>query len=224
MLFRKQASTGHSGSQGAVRRTARRYGLCPVLCLALLPCVGLATPTLQMKAIIEQSACTVDVDQSNGDYTLTPTKASDIWGAPAYIQPALMKITLTLSNCGVGDAQKTPAVTVSGPKPQAGEIKKPGNNTFRDTGPAGGDAKEFFIGIAKTNSPKIWPTDFYSNLDTINFTPASASKVAMGQSGEGATADVWVGVASGKPDTDTDKAKARAGVVKATLTFTMAYQ
>ncbi|WP_261128651.1 MULTISPECIES: hypothetical protein [Serratia] len=176
-----------------------------------------------MTAKLTQSTCTVDVDAANGTYLLSSTRASDIWGATGsgYIQPDLTKITVKLSQCGMGDAGKVPVVTLTGPKAETAYLKQPNGFTFRDAGTGGGTAREFFIGISKTNKPTKWDgNNFYQNLDPIKF----STTVGKGESGEGATATVWAGVASGIPGTHSDKSKARAGTVTATLTFTMAYQ
>lgn len=224
-LFRQPDVTGPCWARSAERPIIRRYGICVLLCTVLLPGVGLASPnaTLQMTAKLTQSTCTVDVDAANGTYLLPPTRASDIWGATGtgYIQPDLTKITVTLSQCGVGDAAKTPVVTLTGPKAEAAYLKKPNGFTFRDAGANGGTARQFFIGITKTSKPTSWDgNNFYQNMDPIKF----STSVGKGESGEGATATVWAGVASGTPGNYSDKSKARAGTVTATLTFTMTYQ
>lgn len=138
-----------------------------------------------------------------------------------YIQPDLTKITVKLSQCGMGDAGKVPVVTLTGPKAETAYLKQPNGFTFRDAGTGGGTAREFFIGISKTNKPTKWDgNNFYQNLIPLNSVPRSGRARAV----KGATATVWAGVASGIPGTHSDKSKARAGTVTATLTFTMAYQ
>lgn len=225
MLFRQPDVTGPCASRGAERPIIRRYGMCVLLCTVLLPGVGQASPnaTLQMTAKLTQSTCTVTMDQPNGKYALQDTNAAEIWTSKGYIQSRLTKITLTLSKCGLGDDTKTPAVILTGPKAEAGDLKGANDYTFRDPGGAGGTAKEFFIGVAKRETSLTWgTTDFYKNTDPILFT--GTPQPGKGESGEGKTADVWVGVASGTPGTISDKNKARAGTVQATLTFDMVYQ
>ncbi|GLH27215.1 hypothetical protein ENT52713_46110 [Enterobacter sp. 200527-13] len=190
-----------------------------------VPGKGQSTQTLTMTARLMQSPCAVNVDRTDGTYTLASVKAPDIWGAAGYIQPSTQKITVTLSGCGAGDASTAPVLTMSGDKPLVADLKTPGANTFRDQGTAGGTAKEFFIGVAKKATVTAWPADFYSSGDSIAFTTTTTgSLVAKGGTGEGAKAEVWAGVASGLPGTTSDKSKARAGSVNATLTFTMTYK
>ncbi|HFD2064145.1 TPA: hypothetical protein ACF2D8_005050 [Serratia marcescens] len=126
--------------------------------------------------------------------------------------------TVSLGDCGLGGTQK-PTVTVTGNHPPTSTVPPEASVEFLylDTDPSV-TSKGYFIALGKRVDPSwdvtpsgVWGDPHYNTLISG----------AVGESGAGKTVNVYPGVFCGRLATC---ASAVGGSLKATLTFTFAYQ
>ncbi|EKN5095468.1 hypothetical protein ACSOQX_003934 [Yersinia enterocolitica] len=193
-----------------------------VLCLTMMgggnmALAGTHQGVLTLKAALIMSACTIQTD--NPTYTLEDTNAAEIWGNGSQLQTELTKVQLTLTNCGLGNNTLKPKVTIIGTKATAPDVLNSNEYMFRDSNSSGGTSSQFFIAIAKKATPTgFLPADLYKINENLTFkTPPK-----VGDSGNQAQVEMWLGVGSAL--FAIDKSNAKAGTVHATITLQMEYQ
>lgn len=119
------------------------------------------------------------------------------------------KVTLALSECGLGQGTLKPVVTLDGTKPTAAEAGGELPWVFKESAST---AYRYFIVVGKKANPAFEASDVFKSSDEV-------LTGAAGVGGDGLYKDLFLGVTCA-----THCASAFAGSLKATLNFTFAYK
>lgn len=225
-----------------------RLHLSVLLSAILFSAASGATDTLNMKANMIQTSCDITFvqgEQANGTavssislpdtdpggLTSNGGSGGDCKGSECIDTAHSTAVTLKLSGCFIGKDNVKPTVTLTGVNAQKADVSSTDNlgYLFRDAGDAGGTSREYAILVGKKKAMTWATADLYNSSAGLPGGSAANSVIALtgdvgvnnGNTGNGATATVWLAVScvSGCQSTSV-----RSGSLRASLTFNSIYK
>lgn len=219
---------------GAVRAFCGIRTWLAVICLGVTGS-ACATDVLAMTATMLQGSCNITFTQGETaigtpittTLTLPNAKSEDMTaacqagGTSCLDVGQATPVTLSLTGCGLAQADTRPTISVTGPGIQAGDAAGASGVSpylFRDSGTNGGTSVGYGIALGRARNMN-WSggaSGLYKVNDDITLTNA-----ATGSSGEGAYGTLWLVMSCG---TGCDDAALRAGSLNANLQFAFQYK